>query len=103
MIVHVDETLGKAPTVTLNFSSVNSDTLNLGNLESVVKNEGNIVEILTWKHAAIRGKLLTAHWRPGHETKLLKVTAPHAEALIPRPIICAQICIHIHIHVCINA
>jgi len=28
---------------------------------------------------------------------------PHAEALIPRPTIYAQICIHIHIHMCINA
>ena len=28
---------------------------------------------------------------------------PHAEALIPRPTIYAQICIHTHIHTCINA
>jgi len=28
---------------------------------------------------------------------------PHAEVLIPRPTIYAQICIHLHIHTCINA
>jgi len=28
---------------------------------------------------------------------------PHAEAMIPRPTIYAQICRHIHIHMCINA
>jgi len=58
---------------------------------------------LSWSEQDFTGVLGTSAIHMHTKTHSHAWHRPHAEALIPRPTIYAEICIHIHIHMCINA